>query len=125
MKSIKNYIQLLGNVSSDVELIAFDSGSKKASFSFATSEGYKKGEEFIKKTLWHQIVAWNSKAEALHQTIQKGDTLIIHGSINYREYENKDGHKKRITEILLDGYFKTKKDSSTQHSDEIPTALNK
>ncbi|HHH53456.1 MAG TPA: single-stranded DNA-binding protein [Bacteroidetes bacterium] len=107
MKTLKNFVQLIGNLGQDVELREFDSGSKKASFTLATNEGYtdKNGEK-VEKTEWHNIVAWGKPAEWMKNSLKKGDQVMIQGQINYRKYEDKEGIVRYITEINTNDFLK-------------------
>lgn len=108
MKHIKNYVHLVGNTGRDVELKTFDSGTKKASVSFATTDSYKNTKgEYVSHTQWHNLIAWGRNAELLDKVVVKGDQLIITGSINYRAYEDKTGITRNITEILIDDFMRT------------------
>jgi single-strand DNA-binding protein len=108
MKSIKNHVQLVGNTGRDVEIKTFDSGTKKATVSFATTDYYKNTKgEFITQTQWHNLVAWGGTAELLSKIVHKGDHLIVKGSINYRTYEDKSGLTRNITEILVEDFMRT------------------
>lgn len=111
---MKNFVQLIGYAGKDVEIVSFESGNKKATLSLATSNYYKdtKGET-VSNTQWHNIVAWGKKAEMLSKAISKGDLLIVKGSINYRNYENKNGNTMYVTEILMDEFLKTTKSATS------------
>ncbi len=124
MLSIKNQVQLIGNTGKDVELSSFESGSKKASVSFATSDYYKNSNgEAITNTQWHNLVAWGKTAEFLAKSVNKGDSLIVKGSINYRTYEDKTGNTRYITEILVDQFMKTTKEPKPETSVSQPKIL--
>lgn len=110
MRTLKNQVQLIGHTGKDVELMTFDSGNKKASVSFATTDYYKNTKgELVTQTQWHNLVAWGKSAELLEKAVAKGDQLVIKGSINYRTYEDKSGATRSITEILINEFFKTTK----------------
>ena len=98
-----NKVILVGNVGKDAEVRHIDSGLALASFPLATSETYnaKTGEKET-NTEWHNIVAWRGLAEFAGKYIQKGKQLYIEGRIRTRSYDDKDGVKKYITEILAD-----------------------
>ena len=107
MKTLKNFVQLIGNLGQDVELREFDSGSKKANFTLATHESYKdKNGEKVEKTEWHNIVAWGKPAEWMKDSLKKGDQVMIQGQINYRKYEDKEGITRYITEINTNEFLK-------------------
>jgi single-strand DNA-binding protein len=94
---------LLGNLGKDPELREVGS-KKKCGFSMATSETWKdKDGNKQEKTTWHNIVAWDKKAEILHQYLKKGDRVYIEGHTDNRSYE-KDGATKYITEVVVDDF---------------------
>lgn len=107
MITLTNSVNLVGNLGKDVQVTTFKTGSKKASFSLATSQKYKniKGEEVI-NTIWHNIIAWGKNAELLANSLTKGNKVAITGTITNRSYEDKDGQKKNITEILVVDFMK-------------------
>lgn len=118
MRALRNSVQLIGNTGKEVELKTFDSGSKKASVSFATTNYYKNTKgELVTQTQWHNLVAWGRNAELLDKVVKVGDQLIIKGSINYRSYDDNNGITRQITEILVDDFLKTTKDSAIINTD--------
>lgn len=96
-----NKVILVGNVGKDAEVRHIDSGVAVATFSLATSETYtaKNGEK-VTNTEWHNIVAWRGLAEFAGKYIQKGRQLYIEGQIRSRSYDDKDGIKRYVTEIV-------------------------
>lgn len=101
MSTLRNKVQLIGNLGNDPEIITLDSGKKLAKLSIATNETYKNAQgEKVTDTQWHTVVAWNKTAEIIEQYLQKGNEVAIEGKLTYRSYENKDGTKKYITEIV-------------------------
>jgi single-strand DNA-binding protein len=94
-----NKVQLIGHVGGDVKIHTFDSGSKVASFTLATSETFKnKDGEKQTTTEWHNIKVFGKLADVAQKWVKKGQMLFVEGSIKYREYE-KDGKKQYFTEI--------------------------
>ena len=94
---------LVGNLGRDPEIQRFDNGVKKATFSLATTEAYKgKDGEKTSHTEWHNIVLWRGLADVAENYLKKGQTVYIEGRIRKREYEDKEGQKKFIYEILGD-----------------------
>lgn len=113
MSSIKNSVQLIGNIGSDINYQTFESGTSKASFTVATNEYYKnnKGEK-VKDTEWHNIVAWGKTAELINQLTKKGAEIMIHGKITNRSYTDKSGETKYITEIVANEFYSMQKMAS-------------
>lgn len=99
MTSLKNSVQLIGRLGNDPEVRTFDSGKKMASFSLATNETYynSKGEK-VTDTQWHNIIAWDKKADLSENYLKKGSEIALEGKLINRSYE-KDGVTKYITEI--------------------------
>ena len=88
----------MGNVGKDAE-VRQAGGSTVASFTLATTDYYKdsKGQR-AEKTEWHNIVWWND-SDFAKKYIKKGTSLLVEGKIATREYQDKNGQKKYITEI--------------------------
>ncbi|MRT15517.1 single-stranded DNA-binding protein [Vitellibacter sp. q18] len=101
MSTLRNKVQLIGNLGNDPEIINLDGGKKLAKFSIATNETYKnqKGEK-ITDTQWHNIVAWGKTAEIIENYLSKGKEVAVEGKLTSRSWEDKDGNKKYITEIV-------------------------
>ncbi|MCX6242192.1 MAG: single-stranded DNA-binding protein [Bacteroidetes bacterium] len=98
-----NKVILVGNLGRDPEIQRFDNGVKKASFSLATTEQYKgKDGEKASHTEWHNIILWRGLAEVAENYLKKGNTVYVEGRIRKREYQDKDGVKKFIYEIMGD-----------------------
>ena len=112
MRAIKNSVQLIGNLGRDVEVFKFDTGNKKATFTMATTESYtNKNGEKTDDTQWHNIVAWGKTADLMSTLLEKGNQVLVKGKIVNRTYEDKEGNKKYITEIVAQEFMKlTKKD---------------
>ena len=102
MNNLKNRVQLIGNLGMNPEIKELDSGKKLAKFSIATNESYKnaKGEK-IEDTQWHNLVAWGKTAEIIEKYLQKGSEVAIEGKLTNRSYDDKDGIKRYITEIVV------------------------
>ena len=101
MSTLRNTVQLIGHVGNEPEIVNLDSGKKLAKFSVATNESYKnaKGEK-ITDTQWHNIVAWGKTAELIENYVPKGKEVGIEGKLTSRSYEDKDGVKRYVTEVV-------------------------
>jgi single-strand DNA-binding protein len=120
MQVLKNNVQLIGNLGQDVQMINFDSGSKKANVTLATTDYYKnKNGEMVKQTQWHRLVAWGSKAELMARLLQKGSKVAISGSIEYKNYTDKSGQERYTTEIKVSDFLKFNPINSDQTSSTI------
>ena len=95
-----NKVMLIGNVGRDPEVKITTTGTKKVSFSLATSQKYKDAAgEYKEKTQWHNIVCWGKLGDLIEKMIFKGSSLFIEGEITHRKWEDKNGIQKTITEI--------------------------
>lgn len=101
MSTLRNKVQLIGNLGNDPEIVNLDSGKKLAKFSIATNETYKnnKGER-VADTQWHNVVAWGKTAEVIENYVTKGKEVAIEGKLTSRSYETKQGEKRYLTEIV-------------------------
>jgi single-strand DNA-binding protein len=102
MYSLRNKVQLIGNLGKNPEIKSTDAGKKWARFSVATDETYtnNKGEK-VKETQWHNLVAWGKMAEVIEKFLDKGSEVAIEGKLINRDYTDKDGVKKYISEIQV------------------------
>ncbi|WP_420321233.1 single-stranded DNA-binding protein [Flagellimonas sp.] len=100
MNSLRNRVQLIGNLGNDPEMVTLENGNKLAKFSIATNETYKNAQgEKVTDTQWHNVVAWGKVAEIAENYLVKGKEVAIEGKLVSRSYENKEGEKRYITEI--------------------------
>ena len=96
-----NKVILLGNLGKDPEVRRLDDGRGVANFSLATSETYKnKAGEKVTNTEWHNVVLWSPLADIAENYLKKGSQVYIEGKISNRSYEDKDGVKKYISEVV-------------------------
>ena len=107
MSILANSVLLIGRLGKDVAIKTFESGSKKATFSLATTKTYKNPKgEYVKDTQWHNIVAWGRNADLFSKSLIKGNKVAIQGTLNYRTYEATNGQTKYITEVLVTDFMK-------------------
>lgn len=98
-----NKVILVGNVGKDPETRYLDENTPVCKFPLATSEVYRNRDgEKIEQTEWHNIVLWRGVAKVAEQYVKKGAQLYIEGRIRSRSYDDKDGIKRYITEIVGD-----------------------
>ncbi|RKE98980.1 single-stranded DNA-binding protein [Ichthyenterobacterium magnum] len=101
MNTLRNKVQLIGNLGNDPEIINLESGKLLAKFSIATNESYKNAQgEKITDTQWHNIVAWGKTASLVEKYLQKGKEIAIEGKLTSRSYETKEGDKRYVTEVV-------------------------
>ncbi|MCD4731322.1 MAG: single-stranded DNA-binding protein [Bacteroidales bacterium] len=115
-----NRVILIGNLGKDPDVITFENGVKKASFSLATSESYKNKEgNRVDQTEWHNIVMWRGLADIAERFLRKGNQIYLEGKLKTRSYEL-DGNKKYITEIFVDNMTML---GSRRDSSEVPPEI--
>ncbi|MGX9986031.1 single-stranded DNA-binding protein [Chryseobacterium sp. POL2] len=101
--SLRNRVTLIGRTGKDAEIHTFENGSKKASVSLATSDFYiNQNGEKVEETQWHNLVAYGKVIDIIERYVPKGKEIAIEGKIMYRNYEDKDGVKRQITEIRVE-----------------------
>ena len=102
MNTLRNKVQLIGNLGNTPEVITLDSGKKLAKFSIATNESYKNAQgEKVTETQWHNLIAWNNTAEIVEKYLEKGKEIAVEGKLTSRSYDDKEGNKKYITEVVV------------------------
>ncbi|WP_299106074.1 single-stranded DNA-binding protein [uncultured Winogradskyella sp.] len=101
MNTLKNKVQLIGNLGNDPEITNFESGKILAKFSIATNDSYKNAQgEKITDTQWHNVVAWGKTAQIIEKFITKGKEIAIEGKLTTRSWEDKEGMKRYTTEVV-------------------------
>ncbi len=95
-----NKVILVGRLGRDPELRYTPSGTAVANFSMATDERWSSNGETQSRTEWHNIVVWSKLAEICNQYLTKGRLVFIEGRLQTRDWEDKDGNKRRTTEIV-------------------------
>jgi single-strand DNA-binding protein len=101
MNTLRNKVQLIGNLGQDPEIINLESGKTIAKFSIATNESYKNASgEKITDTQWHKIVAFGKTAEIIEKYVVKGKEVAIEGKLATRTWEDKEGIKRYTTEVV-------------------------
>jgi single-strand DNA-binding protein len=102
MNTLRNRVQLIGNLGMDPDVKKFDSGKKVVRFSLATHEAYKDMDGNKQDdTQWHNLVVWGKNASFAEKYLKKGHEVAIEGKLIHRNYEDKSGAKKYITEVMV------------------------
>lgn len=102
MNALKNKVQLIGNLGNAPEIKNTESGRKMARFSVATNENYRNSRgEKITETQWHNLVAWGKVAEIAEKYLSKGSEIAVEGRLINRNYVDKTGVKKYISEVQV------------------------
>ncbi len=96
-----NRVILVGHLGRDPEMRYTSSGTPVTNFSLATNERWNdQNGERQERTEWHKIVTWNKLAEISNQYLTKGQLVFIEGRIQTREWDDRDGNKRRTTEVI-------------------------
>ena len=98
---MKNKVQLIGHVGQEPEVKTINN-KKVANITLATNDAYTndKGEK-VEQTEWHKLSAWGKTAEIIEKYVVKGKEIAVTGKLTYRSYDDKEGVKRYITEILV------------------------
>lgn len=106
MNALRNKVQLIGNLGVDVDFKTLENGNSIARLSIATNEYYKNKEgEKVTDTTWHTVVAWGKTAELSNQLLKKGSEVAIEGKLSNRSYDDKDGIKRYVTEVVMSEFL--------------------
>ncbi len=102
MSTLRNKVQLIGNVGNDPEIKTFDGNKKLAKLTIATNETFTndKGEK-VTETQWHRLSAWGKTADIIEKFVPKGKEIAIQGKLTHSSYDDKNGEKKYITEVII------------------------
>ncbi len=102
MNAMKNRVQLIGHVGNEPEIKTFDGGKKLANLTIATNDTYRndKGDK-LEQTEWHKVTAWGKTADIIEKYVTKGKEVAIEGKLTHRSYEDKNGEKRYITEVIV------------------------
>ncbi len=111
-----NTVIIMGRLTADPEIRSTASGLPVASFTLAVDRDFQSGSERV--TDFIDVVAWRQKAEFVSKYFRKGQQMAVKGSIQVRNYTDKEGNKRRAWEVVADNvYFAdSKRDSSYEGS---------
>jgi single-strand DNA-binding protein len=98
-----NKVILIGNLGKDPEVRYTGSGVAVATFTLATNESWRDADgNTQERTEWHNLVAWRKLAEVIGEYLKKGSKIYVEGRLQYRTYDDKNGVKRYVTEIVID-----------------------
>jgi single-strand DNA-binding protein len=101
-----NKVILLGNLTRDPELKYTPAGTAVCTFGIATNRAWTTADGQTKEEAqYHRVVAWQKLAELCSKLLTKGRKVYIEGRITYRDYTDKNGQPRHITEIVLDDFI--------------------
>ncbi|AIJ36580.1 Single-strand DNA binding protein [Flavobacterium psychrophilum] len=102
MSTLRNKVQLIGNVGNDPEIKILEGGKKLAKLTIATNESYYNDKnEKVTDTQWHNLTAWGKTAEIIESFVTKGKEIAVEGKLTHRNYDDKDGIKRYYTEVVV------------------------
>jgi single-strand DNA-binding protein len=97
-----NKVILIGNLGRDPESRSFANGGKAVKFSLATSENWTRDGQRQERTEWHNVVLYDEKSgDVAERFLRKGSKVYIEGAMQYREYDDANGQKQKIAEVVL------------------------
>jgi single-strand DNA-binding protein len=100
MRSL-NKVTLIGNLGADPDYQQLEGNVAVAKFSLATTETFKdRNGQTQSSTDWHTVVLWRSLAELAHKYLQKGSLVYIEGKLKTRSYDDREGNKRYVTEVV-------------------------
>ena len=116
-----NKVILVGNLGKDPEVRHLEGGAAVANFPIATTEIYKdKTGARQEQTEWHNIVVWRSMAESAEKLLKKGTQIYLEGKLQTRQWIDKDGNKRNITEVVGESFLVLqRKENSTAPNPNI------
>ena len=101
MNALRNKVQLIGFVGQEPEIKTFDGGKKLANITIATNEVYyKENGDKVENTEWHKVTAWGKTADIIEKYVIKGKEIAIEGKLTHRSYDDKEGNKRFVTEVV-------------------------
>lgn len=114
-----NNVVLLGRLAADPELRQTGNGIPVSSFTIAIDRPYTKGGD--RQTDWIDVVAWRTNAEFVCKYFQKGSPIIINGTLQSRNWEDKSGSKRKSIEVIVDSieFVPRTRDSSTMSAANV------
>jgi len=121
-KGTVNKVILVGRLGADPQLKYTPSGKANASFNVATNTAWKDQDgNQQEKTDWHRVTAWGKLAEVMGEWLKKGSYVYLEGRLQTRSYEDTNGVKKWITEIVAtDMEMLGRKSEGAQEGETIP-----
>lgn len=97
-----NLLTVAGNLVADPEIRYTQSGMAHATFRIGVNRRYQSNGEWKQETQFLSCVCWSDLAESVNENLSKGQKVLVHGRLQQREYEGRDGQKKTSTEIAIE-----------------------
>jgi single-strand DNA-binding protein len=119
-----NKVILVGHLGKDPELRYLNDGVSVVSFPLATTEIISKDGKRLEQTEWHNIIMWRALADIAAKLLVKGKLIYVEGKLKTRHIEDKEGHKKYITEIIVENFKLLGRKSDFEGDDHLPVISN-
>ena len=98
-----NKVILIGNLGGDPDLRYTQGGTAVCSLNLATTRSYTKAnDQRAEETEWHRVIVWGKQAELCHRLLAKGRQCYVEGRLHTRNYEDKDGIKRYVMEVVAE-----------------------
>jgi single-strand DNA-binding protein len=113
-----NKVIIAGRLGKDPELKVLPNGNQVCSFSLATSDSWVKDGQKQERTEWHRVVAWGKTAEICGKYLKKGSSTLIEGKLATRSWDDPQGQKRYVTEIIAESmqFLDSKKNDGDSQS---------
>jgi single-strand DNA-binding protein len=124
MSRTLNKVMLIGNVGKDPDVHFTPSGVKVAQLRMATSETWKDKDGAVQEhTDWHTVIAWRGLADVVERLVRRGSRLYVEGKIQSRSFDDRDGNKRYVTEIIAENLLlldAKKTENGSNHAETEP-----
>lgn len=117
-----NKVILVGHLGKDPEVRHLEGGTTVVNFTLATSETYTKDGRKVEQTEWHNVVMWRGLADIAAKFLQKGKLVYVEGKLRTRSYDDRDGNKKYVTEIVADNFNMLGRKSDNEIAGQPPAS---
>lgn len=106
MKNVRNQVQIIGRLGTDVELRTTQNDKKVTNISIAVNRYYTNGiGQKVESTDWFKVVAWGAMAENMEKILHKGDEIMVQGRLSTGSYEDKNKVTHYTTEIVAEQFL--------------------
>lgn len=106
MNNLRNKVQLIGSLGKDVDFKELGDGNSIARVTIATREVYQNAQgEKVVDVQWHNLVGWGRIAEIMQVLLKKGKQVAVQGKLTHRSYEDKEGQKRFISEVVVNEFI--------------------
>ena len=120
-----NRVMLIGNLGKDPDVQYLEGNVSMAKFPLATTEMFKeRSGKMGTQTEWHNIILWRGLADLAQKFLHKGSLIYLEGRLRTRSWEDREGHKKFVTEIMADNFIMLDRRTDATHSNNLSSSTN-